>query len=44
MSAGVGKPVRIFYIGDFDPAGVLIDVTAERELRRMASMLGGRHA
>ena len=22
-----------FYIGDYDPAGVLIDVTLERELR-----------
>ena len=28
-----GKPVVIFYIGDFDPAGVLIDVALERELR-----------
>jgi hypothetical protein len=28
-----GKPVLIFYIGDYDPAGVLIDVTLERELR-----------
>ena len=24
----------IFYIGDYDPAGVLIDVALERELRR----------
>lgn len=29
-----GRPVVIFYIGDYDPAGVLIDVTLERELRR----------
>ena len=28
-----GKPVMIFYIGDYDPAGVLIDVSLERELR-----------
>jgi hypothetical protein len=28
-----GRPVVIFYIGDYDPAGVLIDVSAERELR-----------
>lgn len=27
------KPVVIFYIGDYDPAGVLIDVVLERELR-----------
>jgi hypothetical protein len=27
------KPVSIFYIGDYDPAGVLIDVAIERELR-----------
>lgn len=27
------KPVTVFYIGDFDPAGVLIDVAIERELR-----------
>lgn len=25
---------KIFYIGDYDPAGVLIDVSIERELRR----------
>jgi len=29
-----GKPVTIFYVGDFDPAGVLIDVALERELRQ----------
>ena len=28
-----GKPVVIYYIGDYDPAGVLIDVAIERELR-----------
>lgn len=28
-----GKPVTIFYIGDYDPAGVLIDLSIERELR-----------
>jgi hypothetical protein len=28
------KNVVIFYIGDFDPAGVLIDVALERELRQ----------
>jgi hypothetical protein len=28
-----GKPVVILYIGDYDPAGVLIDVALERELR-----------
>ena len=28
-----GKPVSILYIGDYDPAGVLIDVALERELR-----------
>jgi hypothetical protein len=27
------RPVTILYIGDFDPAGVLIDVALERELR-----------
>ncbi|KHJ55132.1 hypothetical protein LA66_00120 [Aureimonas altamirensis] len=27
------KPAVIFYIGDYDPAGVLIDVAIERELR-----------
>lgn len=29
-----GRPVVIFYIGDYDPAGVLIDVALERELRQ----------
>lgn len=28
-----GREVVIFYIGDYDPAGVLIDVALERELR-----------
>ena len=28
-----GRDVVIFYIGDYDPAGVLIDVALERELR-----------
>lgn len=32
--ANDGRPVRIFYIGDYDPAGVLIDVALERELRK----------
>jgi hypothetical protein len=27
-----GKPVIIFYIGDYDPAGILIGVSLEREL------------
>ena len=29
-----GKAVKIFYIGDYDPAGVLIDQSIERELRQ----------
>jgi hypothetical protein len=29
-----GRPVRILYVGDYDPAGVLIDVALERELRQ----------
>ena len=29
-----GRDVVIFYIGDYDPAGVLIDVALERELRQ----------
>jgi len=28
------KPIIIFYIGDYDPAGILIDVALEAELRR----------
>ena len=27
------RPLQVLYVGDFDPAGVLIDVTLERELR-----------
>lgn len=27
------RPLVVFYVGDFDPAGVLIDVSLERELR-----------
>jgi hypothetical protein len=29
-----GREVVVFYIGDYDPAGVLIDVALERELRK----------
>ena len=29
-----GRDVVIFYVGDYDPAGVLIDVAIERELRQ----------
>jgi hypothetical protein len=29
-----GRKVIIFYIGDYDPAGVLIDVSIEQELRK----------
>jgi hypothetical protein len=29
-----GRDVVIFYIGDLDPAGVLIDISIERELRQ----------
>ncbi|MGH8147644.1 MAG: hypothetical protein ACREPY_15095 [Rhodanobacteraceae bacterium] len=29
-----GRPVEIIYIGDYDPAGVLIDQSIERELRQ----------
>jgi hypothetical protein len=32
-SGDLGKPVVILFIGDFDPAGVLIDIALERELR-----------
>ena len=32
-SLGDSRPLVIFYIGDFDPAGVLIDKALERELR-----------
>ena len=27
------RPLVVFYIGDYDPAGVLIDVALEREMR-----------
>jgi hypothetical protein len=27
------RPLKVFYVGDYDPAGVLIDVSLERELR-----------
>ena len=30
----VSKPVVIYYIGDYDPAGVLIDKAIEREFRK----------
>jgi len=30
----IGKPVVTFYVGGYDPAGVLIDVAIERELRQ----------
>ena len=32
-SFNTGEEVVIFYLGDFDPAGVVIDVALERELR-----------
>ena len=32
--AAAGRPVKILYIGDLDPAGVLIDRKIEAELRR----------
>ncbi len=32
-SGNLGKPVVILFIGDYDPAGVLIDVALQRELR-----------
>jgi hypothetical protein len=34
-----GRPAHVLYIGDYDPAGVLIDKQIERELRRH---LGGQ--
>ncbi|MDH4459328.1 MAG: hypothetical protein QE272_11545 [Nevskia sp.] len=34
INSAVSKPVVIYYIGDFDPAGVLIDQSLERELRQ----------
>ena len=32
-SDALGKPVVVLFIGDYDPAGVLIDVALQRELR-----------
>lgn len=32
-SSGDTRPLKVIYIGDYDPAGVLIDVALERELR-----------
>ena len=32
--AAVGRPVRIVYVGDWDPAGVLIDQSVLKELRK----------
>lgn len=34
INEGDGKPVTIFYVGDYDPAGVLIDQVLEREMRQ----------
>ena len=31
--SGDARPVQIFYVGDYDAAGVLIDVSLQRELR-----------
>ena len=31
--SGDSRPLQILYVGDYDPAGVLIDVALERELR-----------
>jgi hypothetical protein len=33
-ASGDRRPLVVFYIGDYDPAGVLIDVSLEAELRR----------
>lgn len=32
-----GRPIRILYIGDYDPAGLLIDQSLEKELRKHLS-------
>ncbi|MFZ5834178.1 MAG: hypothetical protein ACOY2B_02185 [Pseudomonadota bacterium] len=32
-ASGDLRPLQIFYIGDYDPAGVLIDVNLQREMR-----------
>ena len=29
-----GRPVEVLFVGDYDPAGLLIDLTLERELRQ----------
>ena len=34
LTDGDGRPVEVIYIGDFDPAGVLIDRSLKTELRR----------
>ena len=34
LTNGDGRPVELIYIGDYDPAGVLIDRSLEAELRR----------
>jgi hypothetical protein len=31
------RPLQIFYVGDYDPAGVLIDRSLEKEMRRHLS-------
>ncbi|PIY00769.1 MAG: hypothetical protein CO070_03340 [Gallionellales bacterium CG_4_9_14_0_8_um_filter_55_61] len=33
-NSGDKRPLQVFYIGDYDPAGVLIDVALQRELRK----------
>ena len=32
--SGDGRPLVVLYVGDYDPAGVLIDQSLEREMRR----------
>lgn len=34
INSSTDKPVTILYVGDYDPAGVLIDLALERELRQ----------
>lgn len=36
-ATGDRRPLIVFYVGDYDPAGVLIDVSLERELRQHLS-------
>jgi len=31
--SGDTRPLKVFYVGDYDPAGVLIDVALQREMR-----------